>query len=96
MTNKNKNWEEEFEETFVVSNDLSEQTHLSYPCYVTKFQEECLKDWIQKELDGQREEILKDIHDKFVEFAIQGVNHPDEIKGFELYTKTINYLSKLK
>ena len=43
--------EKDFNETFIVVNYsegiVENQTHLSYPCYISKFQEECFKDFLR-------------------------------------------------
>ena len=63
---KNKKLEavlKRFDETFILSEDnLKEQTHSSYPCYITEFQQECIADFIKAEFNdyftARLEEVL--------------------------------------
>ena len=61
---------EEFDETFIaVEDSFAPQTHQSYPCFISHFQDECFKDFIAEsihqaiaeERERMRGEIEKNI-----------------------------------
>ena len=48
---------EDYKSAFIVSDEA--QTHLSYPCYVSAFQDECFQDFITNALNQQRGELVE-------------------------------------
>lgn len=56
---------EDYKSAFIVSDEA--QTHLSYPCYVSAFQDECFQDFITNALNQQRVQTVREILNKWNE-----------------------------
>lgn len=54
---KPEGWEKEFSYKFIVD-DMANQNYYSYPCYITQFQHECIKDFITNLLKSSHQDLL--------------------------------------
>lgn len=55
---------DEFRENFFISKKkLEEQTHFSFPCYLTDFQRECVEDFLKETITLTRQDERKKIFD---------------------------------